>query len=106
MKAEKKGPHYVYYVTKAYKVLRDNPNDTKAKKLAMDLLDMSLGRPTTHYFFLTHRKYNPIELDRESASGLKIGTTSKSRSRVYIRPKIDLLPGDRLRISYEKNQGT
>ncbi len=105
IEGRKKGPHYVYLITKAYKILRDNINDSKAKKLAMELIEMSLGRPTTHYFFLSHRRYNPIDPYRESASGYEIGKTSTSKGKGYIRPKIDLMAGDRIRISYEDKKG-
>ena len=105
IEGRKKGPHYVYYITKAYKILRDNINDSKAKKFAMELIEMSLGRPTTHYFFLSHRKYTPIDPHTESASGYEIGKTFVSKGKVYIRPKIDLMAGDRIRISYEDKKG-
>jgi putative protease len=105
IEGRKKGPHYVYYVTKAYRLLRDNPKDSKAKKLAQELLSMSLGRPTTHYFFLSHRRYCPVDLDLESASGLFIGKLGKTKGNYYIRPKIDLYPEDRIRISYEDEKG-
>ena len=46
IEGRKKGPHYVFYTVKAYQILRDNPKDAKAKKMAMDLLEQALGRPT------------------------------------------------------------
>ncbi|GAB6160908.1 peptidase U32 family protein [Desulfothermus naphthae] len=105
IEGRKKSPHYVYYITKAYKILRDNINDSKAKKFAMELIEMSLGRPTTHYFFLSHRRYIPVDPYSESASGYEIGKTFVTKGKVYIRPKIDLMAGDRIRISYEDKKG-
>ncbi len=105
IEGRKKSPHYVYYVTKAYRVLRDSPSDNDAKKMAQDLINMSLGRPTTHYFFLSHRRYCPIQEEEESASGLFISKLGYGGGKKYIRPRIDLYPGDRIRISYEGHKG-
>ncbi len=51
-KAAKKGPHYVFYTVKAYRILRDQGTDPKMKKAALELLAYALGRTGTHYNFL------------------------------------------------------
>ena len=52
IEGRRKGPHYVYYVTSAYKMLRDNPSDPEVKKAVEDILEMALGRPSTRGRFL------------------------------------------------------
>ena len=47
IEGRKKGPHYVYHVVTAYKMLRDNPDDPQARKDAEKILEMALGRPST-----------------------------------------------------------
>lgn len=101
IEGRKKGPHYVYYTTRAYRILIDNFGDRNFTKSAMELLKSSLGRRTTHYYFLSHRKYCPIEPEEESASGLLIGYVSVDKGNKYFRPRIELYPGDRIRVSYE-----
>ncbi|MDO5483916.1 MAG: peptidase U32 family protein, partial [Desulfovibrionaceae bacterium] len=44
IEGRKKGPHYVYHVVTAYRILRDNPGDAKARKYAEEVLEMALGR--------------------------------------------------------------
>ena len=55
IEGRKKGPHYVYHVVAAYKMLRDNPDDPQARKDAGRILEMALGRPSTRARFLPHR---------------------------------------------------
>ncbi len=101
IEGRKKGPHYVYYTVKAYKTLRDHPQDPSAKKEALTLLGKSLGRPGTHYGFLTHRPSHPIPAQGHTASGLRLGTLSRGKVRPFLTLKQDLQPGDLLRIGYE-----
>ncbi len=101
IEGRKKSPHYVYYTTKAYQILKDNVGDRNALKMALELLALNLGRRSTHYYFLSHRKYCPIEPDKESASGLLIGHISTNKRQKYFRSRIDLYGGDRIRIAYE-----
>lgn len=61
IEGRKKGPHYVYYTVAAYKMLRDEGQDPQAKKVAVGLLEQSLGRPGTHYNFLPQRPQNPVD---------------------------------------------
>jgi len=44
IEGRKKGPHYVYHVVTAYRMLRDNPGDAQARKAAEEILQMALGR--------------------------------------------------------------
>jgi putative protease len=101
IEGRKKGPHYVYYTTMAYKMLRDEGQDSQAKKAAVQLLEQSLGRPGTHYHFLPQRPQNPINIKEQSGSGMLVGVIRGERDRAYIEPRIDLLAKDRLRIGYE-----
>ena len=102
IEGRKKGPHYIYYTTKAYKILRDNYKDSKAKKMALELLKLSLGRETTHFYFLSHRPFCPVDPSKHTGSGLFVGNTgSDKKGNFFIRPKIPLLPRDILRVGYQ-----
>ena len=101
IEGRKKGPHYVYYTTLAYKMLRDEGQDAQVKKAAVQLLQQALGRPGTHYHFLPQRPQNPIDTQSDSGSGLLVGAVRGERDKAYIEPRMDLLPMDKLRIGYE-----
>ncbi|MCF8025302.1 MAG: U32 family peptidase [Desulfobacteraceae bacterium] len=101
IEGRKKGPHYVYYTTAAYKLLRDNPEDSEAKKTALSLLENALGRNPTHYRFLPQRPWNPIDTDTHTGSGNMMGRVQGPRLKPYLEPREDLLAGDLLRIGYE-----
>ncbi len=101
IEGRKKGPHYVFYTTQAYRILRDQGTDPKMKKIALGLLEHALGRTGTHYNFLPQRPQNPINIDGQSGSGLLVGKIQGGKQRPYLNPKIELLPGDLLRIGYE-----
>ncbi len=106
IEGRKKGPHYVFYTTKAYQLLRDHPADNQAKKQALDYLHQSLGRKTTHSNFLPQRPHNPIQPDQDTGSGLFISKLGKTATnRYFLRPRRDLLPGDLLRIGYQDLPG-
>ena len=105
IEGRKKGPHYVYYTTTAYKMLRDEGQDAGMKKAALQLLEQSLGRPGTHYHFLPQRPQNPIDTRGDSGSGMLVGVVRGERHRPYIEPRQDLLPRDKLRIGYEDDAG-
>jgi putative protease len=101
IEGRKKGPHYVYYTVAAYKMLRDEGQDPQAKRSAMGLLEMALGRPGTHYHFLPQRPQNPIDTTADSGSGLLVGTVRGGQEKPYLEPRMDLLEGDKLRLGYE-----
>jgi len=111
IEGRKKGPHYVFYTVKAYKILRDHGSDPQMKKTALEFLAQSLGRKGTHYYFLPQRPQNPVNLTEQTGSGLFIGRVkggkkpSRSKSppgrEFYIVPRDELLPGDVLRVGYE-----
>jgi len=150
IEGRKKGPHYVFYVTSAYRLLRDEGASPEARKQAQDWLKQALGRPGTHYHFLPQSKQPPVSLAEQTASGLlvarvpggakamalaqeqaggkarpigksgkagksgksgksgKAGPGSKGRAEELarpetfaIKPRMDLLPGDLLRVGYE-----
>ncbi|MCF8106454.1 MAG: U32 family peptidase [Desulfohalobiaceae bacterium] len=106
IEGRKKGPHYVFYVTKAYRLLRDHPGDGKAKKLALDLLEQCLGRTTTHSTFLPQKPHNPVQEDKDTGSGLFVSKLGKTPKNVfYIRPRTEILPGDLLRVGYQDQPG-
>jgi putative protease len=105
IEGRKKGPHYVYYTVKAYQMLRDQGADPQTKKTATGLLGQALGRPGTHYNFLPQRPWNPVDPDKQTGSGLFVGTMKGSPKDPYIIPAIGLLPGDLLRIGYEDAEG-
>lgn len=101
IEGRKKSPHYVYYTVQAYRMLRDEWGDPSAKKAALALLEMALGRKGTHYNFLPQRPRNPLEQGRDTGSGFQLGTMKGSPSRPFFSPRIGILVGDTLRIGYE-----
>ncbi len=105
IEGRKKGPHYVHYATAAYKMLRDEGDDANAKRSALQLLEMALGRPATHYTFLPQRPYNPIPADGQTGSGCLVGHVKGPSGKGFLSPRIPLLPGDVLRLGYEDQPG-
>jgi len=102
IEGRKKGAHYVYYTTSAYKLLRDEPANPKAKKAALELLERALGRPGTHYAFLPQKKYCPTDPNEPTASGLLVSKTGKADARgFFIKPRLPLLANDLLRVGVE-----
>jgi len=105
IEGRKKGPHYVYHTTCAYKLLRDHGDDPEQRKKAQSLLEYALGRDWTHYHFLPQRQFHPISTENDTGSGYKIGYVSGKQSRRLFSPREPLFPGDRLRIGYEDQPG-
>ncbi|MFW5731098.1 MAG: U32 family peptidase [Desulfonatronovibrionaceae bacterium] len=105
IEGRKKGPHYVYYTVTAYKMIRDYPDDPQARKNALKLLEMALGRPFSHYNFLPQRTFVPIDPFQEPASGSFQGKTQVKERKSFFRPRSSLLPGDLLRAGYENHPG-
>ncbi len=102
IEGRKKGPHYVFYVTSAYRLLRDEGATPDARKQAQDLLEQALGRPGTHYYFLPQRKQEPVNLQDQTGSGLLVARVPKGGEGTFaVKPRVDLLPGDLLRVGYE-----
>ncbi len=97
IEGRKKGPHYVYYTVKAYKILRDHPED---KKQALLFLDYAMGRQFTHYNLLSQRKMNPLDHLSETGSGLFAGRV-KNPGEPYFITRESLFPSDLLRIGFE-----
>ncbi len=105
IEGRKKGPHYVYYTVRAYKMLRDHPQDPPARKEALTLLSLALGRTGTHYGFLAQRPSNPIQVEGQTGSGLLLGKVSREGNKAYLNLKQELLAEDLLRIGYEDESG-
>ena len=106
IEGRKKGPHYVYYTVAAYKMLRDNPNDAKVKKDAVELLELALGRPSSHSVFLPQRPFTPLDPSNETGSGFLIGITKQEKDgKPYFNCRQELLAGDFLRIGYQDQPG-
>ena len=101
IEGRKKGPHYVYYTTTAYRLLRDQGHDPQAKRDALSLLERALGRPGTHYRFLPQRPQQPMAEGEAGASGLLVGRLRGGRQAAYLSPREPLMTGDLLRIGYE-----
>jgi putative protease len=101
IEGRKKGPHYVYYTVRAYKMLRDHPGDGQAKKEALGLLQRALGRSGTHYGFLSQRPGNPIRTGEQTASGLLLGKINREGKPQYLLLKEEVLAGDLIRVGYE-----
>lgn len=106
IEGRKKGPHYVFYATSAYKLLRDAPDDPLSKKMAQDYLDQALGRPGTNYNYLAQRPKNPVDHRDRTGSGLPAGKISREPSGGFrLSARIDLLPGDLVRVGFEDDPG-
>lgn len=105
IEGRKKGPHYVYYSTLAYRLLRDRMSDPAEKKNAVALLSQSLGREGTHYRFLPQRPQIPVNVQRQTASGLFMGKVQGPGKNPWVVVRQALLPGDVLRIGYEDEPG-
>jgi len=102
IEGRKKGPHYVYYVVTAYRMLRDDPNNAETRKAAFSLLEQALGRPATHGVFLPQRPYPPVKPGTSTASGLMAGLVKREPDgKAYVQTWQDLLPGDLLRLGCE-----
>ncbi len=102
IEGRKKGPHYVYYTTTAYRLLRDQGHDPQAKRDALGLLERALGRPGTHYHFLPQRPQQPMAAGEAGASGLLVGRLrGDPRGGVLLSPREALFTGDTIRIGYE-----
>jgi len=100
IEGRKKSPHYVYYTTKAYRLLRDDP---QRKKEALSYLDYAMGREFSHYNLLSQRVINPLEHSSETGSGLFLGR-AKNPAEPYINTREELFNGDLLRIGYEDDK--
>ncbi len=102
IEGRKKGPHYVYHTVTAYRILRDNPTDSKARKMAVGILEMALGRPATHARFLPGRQVVPVNPSGQTSSGLLIGKVAIAANGVpCVKPFQDLKVHDYLRIGIE-----
>lgn len=104
IEGRKKGPHYVFYTVKAYKMLRDEGSDPLQRKSAQTLLEMALGRPGSHYNFLGHRPSNPIADREQTGSGHVVGKV-QGGGKAFVSPRELLKSGDLLRIGYEDQAG-
>ncbi len=105
IEGRKKSPHYVYYTVTAYRMLRDHPGEPQMKKSALALLARALGRPGTHYHFLSQRPQNPVNTQDNTGSGLLVGRIKGDRRNPFFNPHEELLPKDLLRIGYEDEPG-
>ena len=102
IEGRKKGPHYVYHVVTAYKMLRDNPDDPQARKDAEKILEMALGRPSTRARFLPQRMSEPTSPDGQTSSGRLVGKVqTDAEGRPFFKPHIELISYDYLRVGYE-----
>jgi putative protease len=80
-----------------------------AKKDAEALLEMALGRPTTRARFLPQKDFHISTPDEPTSSGLLVGKIQFEKkdgkpSWPFIKPRIELLPKDLLRVGYEDEQ--
>ena len=102
IEGRKKGPHYVYYATTAYRMLRDYGDDPKLRKEAMEILEMALGRPATRARFLPQKDLSPTTTDSQTSSGLLCGKVNRDKEgRFVVKPRFELLARDYLRIGVE-----
>ncbi len=108
IEGRKKGSHYVYHTVLAYRILRDEGDDPKAKKEALELLEMALGRPRTNGVFLPQKNKNITSVNEQTSSGMLVGHVQfappekKQKMQLpFIKPRIPLIQYDYLRVGYE-----
>lgn len=102
IEGRKKGPHYVYHTVTAYRILRDAAEDPGQRKLALEILEMALGRPGVRGRFLPQKKTQPMAPHGQTSSGLLAGKISiQQNGQCILKPHFDLLPKDFLRIGVE-----
>lgn len=102
IEGRKKGPHYVYHVVTAYRMLRDHPGDAGTRKMAEEILAMALGRPAGHARFLPQRALTPTAPNEMTSSGLLVGkVTITPEGKPCFKPYVELLPQDYLRVGVE-----
>ncbi|MCL1916490.1 MAG: U32 family peptidase [Desulfovibrionaceae bacterium] len=110
IEGRKKGAHYVFHTVSAYRLIRDNPGESAARKEALSLLEFSLGRPLSRGYFLPQRAVTPTafgdgkggKTGEESGSGLLCGKIQHDQAGgALLKPRMELLPRDLLRIGYE-----
>ncbi len=106
IEGRKKGPHYVYHAVSAYRMLLDalgTDDWPQAKRNAEQLLEMALGRPSTHARFLPQKNNFVSAPGEPTSSGLLVGKIqfSKEGESPFIKPRVELLPKDLLRIGFE-----
>jgi putative protease len=105
IEGRKKGPHYVFYTVKAYTILRNPDSTARDRQDGQELLKLALGRPTSHYNFLPQRSHNPVSQDKHTGSGLFVSKTKGGAKNPSISPRMELLPGDLLRVGFEDQAG-
>lgn len=101
IEGRKKGPHYVYHATKAYKLLRDNPQNPEAIKEAHNLLEYAISRETTSSILISSRKNTPVELSKHTNTGIAVGHVVKKGDGFVLRVEKELYKEDSIRIGYE-----
>jgi putative protease len=104
IEGRKKGPHYVFSTVRAYKLLRDNIDNPDAVKDALVLLNSSLGRKKTQYYFNKIQQVSPVQESGESGSGQLIGKINNEKGKIYFTARGNLVKGDLLRIGYEDSE--
>lgn len=102
IEGRKKGPHYVFHTATAYRILRDNPNDPAARRMAADILAKALGRPGVKARFLPQAPEEAAAPESQTSSGLLAGKIRITQEgKCEIKPHLELLPGDYLRVGVE-----
>lgn len=101
IEGRKKGPHYVYHATKAYKILRDNPNNSDAIKEARNLLQYAISRETTSSIILGKKKNTPVVLSKHTNTGIPVGNVIKKGEGYALQLQKALFNEDAVRIGYE-----
>lgn len=102
IEGRKKGPHYVFHTVTAYKILRDNAEDTQKRKMALEILEFALGRPGVRARFLPQKLSQPMAPHGQTSSGLLAGKISFSQNgECVLKPHFPLQNRDLLRIGVE-----
>lgn len=105
IEGRKKGAHYVFYTTTAYRMLRDEGRDPAIRKEAEAILERALGRPTSRARFLPQSRQLPLPGPKDAGrtgSGLFVGTVARTpEGTAYLKPRVPLMARDLLRIGSE-----
>lgn len=106
IEGRKKSPHYVYHVTRAYRMLLDCPDSPEVRREAERLLEAALGRPGTKALFsgADSQGVTGTQTARQTrtGSGLLAGLTGRTAEGKYVlKPRFALFPKDLVRVGHE-----
>ncbi|MGL4722872.1 MAG: U32 family peptidase [Desulfovibrionaceae bacterium] len=101
IEGRKNNAHYIYHATKAYVLLRDYPEDPKAKKEAHRLLELAINLTTTNALIKTTKNNTPIDNKSQTNIALLIGKVFPKNGTFLLETTKELFPLDLLHVGYK-----